>query len=102
MKRWPDAKAQLVTYLSSALVVALVVATAAWMIMRDYHAAVENAEHHLENFAVVVAQQSAFALRTTSESALAALLQKAARSRARTRRIPAALDRDLRWARPRL
>jgi PAS domain-containing protein len=48
------------------------------MIVRDHRAAVDNAEHNLENLIVVVSQQTAFALRTTGEGAVAVLLQKLA------------------------
>jgi PAS domain S-box-containing protein len=70
-------RAKLATLASSALVIVLITIAAAWVIVRDYHAAVEGAERHLQNFTVIAAQQTAFALRATRGNAAADALQNA-------------------------
>jgi PAS domain S-box-containing protein len=71
-------RAQLATFASSALIIIIIAIAAAWVIVRDRHAAVDGARQHLENFTVVAVQQTAFALRTMPESVAAALRKSGA------------------------
>jgi PAS domain S-box-containing protein len=71
-------QAQLATLASSALIIILIAIAAAWVIVRDRHAAVDGARQHLENFTVIAVQQTAFALRTMPDGAVAALLSNGA------------------------
>ena len=56
--------------------VALIASAAAWMIVRDYRSAVENAREYLDNYTVVLAEHTALALRNAPADALSAIEQK--------------------------
>lgn len=73
-------------YLSGSLIVLVVAAAAAWMITGDYRAAVASAKQHLENFSVVVAEKTEFAIRT-APAELRATVEKS-----RTRSVGIASD----------
>src|SRR5688572_16378695 len=63
---------------SGAAVAVLVVIAAGWMIARDYRFALDNAELHLKNFAVVVGEHTRLALRTADPGIVRAVSQSPA------------------------
>ena len=73
-------KAPAIVYLIGALLVVLIAAAAIWMVAGNYRAAVANAKQHLDNFAVVVAEQTGFALRNAPADVLLALNKRASGS----------------------
>ena len=68
--------ARAAVYLVGALMVALIVSAATWMVVRDYQSAVENARDHLDAYTLVLAEHTALALRNAPADVLSAIEQK--------------------------